>query len=170
MAQTTEPTNTAAANIAGRRSFRPLPWLPALLAVAALLFLTLQPPNDTTKLSGSFQQWLLSLWPKGQAPGWVRDSHWVRSFAHIPEYFILGCCFYFGFSFSTAKPFVWTVAVCFGIGLLDEGLKALLPTREFDPVDLGLDLVGILVAAGLMALVFLAIRRHRRARALPCTE
>ena len=33
-----------------------------------------------------------------------------------------------------------------GVGLIDEGLKVLLPTREFDVVDLVKDWVGVAVA------------------------
>ena len=140
--------------------YRLLPWLPAILAVAALLFLTLQPPDETTELSGSFQRWLLSLWPVGQAPAWAKDSHLIRSFAHVPEFFILGCCFFIGFRFCTAKPALWTILTCCGIGLLDEGLKYLLPTREFDVMDWSLDVAGVLLASGLMTLIFAAIRRR----------
>ena len=139
---------------------RLLSWLPAMAAVAALLFLTLQPPDETTELSGSFQRWLLSLWPEGQAPAWGKDSHLIRSFAHVPEFFILGCCFFVGFRFCTGRPVLWTILTCCGIGLLDEGLKYWLPTREFDMMDWGLDAVGVLLASGLMTLIFTLFRRR----------
>lgn len=38
-----------------------------------------------------------------------------------------------------------------GIGLIDEGIKGLLPTREFDVVDLVKDWVGV-AAVGMIAL------------------
>ena len=138
-----------------------LPWLPATVAVSALLYLTLQSPNDTTELSNGFQRWVLSLWPKGQAPEWAKDSHLIRSLAHIPEYFILGCCFFFGFHFTTTRAGLWAVVTCSGFGLLDEGLKYLLPTREFDLGDWCLDLLGILLAVGIMALISMVFQRRR---------
>lgn len=39
-----------------------------------------------------------------------------------------------------------------GIGLIDESIKVLLPTREFDFVDLVKDWVGVAVAVGMIAL------------------
>ena len=39
-----------------------------------------------------------------------------------------------------------------GIGLIDESIKALLPTREFDFVDLVKDWGGVAVAVGMIAL------------------
>ena len=38
------------------------------------------------------------------------------------------------------------------VGLIDEGIKVLLPTREFDFVDLVKDWVGVAVAIGMIAL------------------
>ena len=40
-----------------------------------------------------------------------------------------------------------------GIGLIDESIKVLLPTREFDVVDLVKDWVGVATAMGTIALV-----------------
>ena len=37
------------------------------------------------------------------------------------------------------------------IGLIDESIKVLLPTREFDFVDLVRDWVGVVAAVGLIA-------------------
>ena len=51
----------------------------------------------------------------------------------------------------------WKVAtciiVCGAIALLDESIKVLLPTREFDVVDLIKDWVGVAVAVGLIRLL-----------------
>lgn len=48
---------------------------------------------------------------------------------------------------------ILTVGCC--VGLIDEGIKVLLPTREFDFVDLVKDWVGI----GLAAFVVLILKR-----------
>ena len=39
------------------------------------------------------------------------------------------------------------------VGLIDEGIKVLLPTREFDFVDLVRDWIGVSVAAGTIAII-----------------
>lgn len=40
-----------------------------------------------------------------------------------------------------------------GIGILDEGVKVLLSTREFDVTDLMRDFVGVLLAVGIVVLI-----------------
>ena len=45
------------------------------------------------------------------------------------------------------------LAVGAGVGLIDESIKVLLPTREFDVVDLIKDWAGVAVAAGLIRLL-----------------
>ena len=145
---------------------RLLPWLPTAIAIGAMLCLTLQSPQETTALSGGFQRWLLSLWPKGAAPGWVRDEHLIRSLAHIPEYCILGCCFFVGFSslFSSRfKVSLLTLASSSLVGLADEILNALLPTRHFETRDLGFNLLGAAIAVVGMTGIYKAIMRRRAA-------
>ena len=39
-----------------------------------------------------------------------------------------------------------------GIGLIDESIKVLLPTREFDFVDLVKDWIGVAVGTGVVAI------------------
>ena len=40
-----------------------------------------------------------------------------------------------------------------GIGVIDEGIKVLLPTGEFDVTDLMRDFVGVAVAVGIVMLI-----------------
>ena len=53
----------------------------------------------------------------------------------------------------------WWVIILIGcgVGLIDEGIKVLLPTREFDFVDLVKDWVGVAVGTGVVA-----ISQHRK--------
>ena len=148
---------------------RVLPWLPAVIALCLIFYLTLQSPQETTELSGTFHRWLLSLFPKGKAPDWLKDEHLIRSMAHIPEYFILGCCFYFGFRslpYSKTKVCLSTIAVSGGIGLADEVLKACLPTRHFEARDFGLDLVGAVLAVIFMMAVITTLQ-NRKTNVIP---
>ena len=117
-----------------------------LLIVAALtiLLLTLQDAAGTVKLSEGLRLWL-------ERFGLKSDFHSFRSNAHLVLYFLFGIvlCLYCrecGWSW-------WVIlAVGCGIGLIDEGIKVLLPTREFDFVDLVKDWVGVAVAVGMIAL------------------
>lgn len=40
-----------------------------------------------------------------------------------------------------------------GVGLIDEGIKVLLPTREFDATDLMRDFIGMVLAVGIVGLI-----------------
>ena len=147
-----------------------LPWLPTLVVLLTLLYLTFQSPQQTTEESGLVQRWLMSLFEafndSGEVPAWVYDMHTVRSLAHIPEYLLLGIALWVGFKSVTKRMVftcIWTLLTGGIIGLLDEGLKELLPTREFDLGDWWLDLVGLTIALVLCWGCW-TIRRHHTAQ------
>jgi len=84
-------------------------------------------------LSGSLHTWLAER-------GISVDEGILRSGAHIVEYGILGItlCFCFGW-----KKTLWISPL---YGLCDELLKIFLPTRHFSLVDIGMDIIGTLLA------------------------
>lgn len=118
-----------------------------LLIAAALtiLLLTLQDAAGTVKLSEGLRMWL-------ERFGLKSDFHSIRSNAHLVLYFIFGLILtLFGREYGWSW---WMIlAVGAGIGLIDESIKVLLPTREFDVVDLIKDWAGVAVAAGLIRLL-----------------
>lgn len=115
-----------------------------LAAVVIILLLTLQSPEGTVKLSEGLRLWL-------ERFGLKSDFHSIRSNAHLVLYFLFGIvlCLY-----GRECGWRWWVIILIGcgVGLIDEGIKVLLPTREFDVVDLVKDWVGIAVAVGVMAI------------------
>lgn len=115
-----------------------------LAAVVVILLLTLQDAAGTVKLSEGLRLWLERL-------GLKSDFHSFRSNAHLVLYFLFGIvlCLY-----GRECGWRWWVIILIGcgIGLIDEGIKVLLPTREFDFVDLVKDWVGVAVAVGMIAL------------------
>ena len=116
-----------------------------ILAVAMVLFFTFQDAEGTTRLSESVRQWL-------EKYGIKAESHALRSNIHILEYFIVGLAV-FAFGVSRNWRITTCIIVCAGIALLDESIKILLPTREFDVVDLIKDWVGVAMAVGLIRLL-----------------
>lgn len=108
-----------------------------LLIAAALtiLLLTLQDAAGTVKLSEGLRLWL-------ERFGLKSDFHSVRSNAHLVLYFLFGItlCLY-----GKECGWSWWVIILIGcgIGLIDESIKVLLPTREFDFVDLFKDWGGV---------------------------
>ena len=110
--------------------------------IAAIIALTLQPPEQTVALSN----WLRS---KVVRLGFNPSSHQLRSDIHVPMYFVLGVVLSL---YGRARGWrLWMVLlVGCAIGALDECLKIALPTREFDWVDLCKDCVGIALASFLI--------------------
>lgn len=110
-----------------------------LIAAALTIFLlTLQDAAGTVKLSEGLRLWL-------ERFGLKSDFHSIRSNAHLVLYFLFGIvlCLY-----GRECGWRWWVIILIGcgIGLIDESIKVLLPTREFDFVDLVKDWGGIIFA------------------------
>lgn len=110
-----------------------------VLVVCGVLFLTFQGPKQTTYLSETVREWV----------GYKGDSVHFRSDVHYVEYFIVGLVVAV-FGLSMRWKFWISGFIGCGFGLLDEVIKIALPTREFGPVDLIKDFVGIWVAVGLV--------------------
>ena len=113
-----------------------------ILIIGTVLFLTLQGPEDTTKLSEQVRQWI----------GYQGSGLAFRSDAHLVEYFIVGLVI-----IGLARAFGWKpwtgVFIACVFGLLDESIKILLPTREFSMTDLIKDFFGVFAALGVWSLV-----------------
>ena len=111
-----------------------------LLIAAALtiLLLTLQDSAGTVKLSEGLRLWL-------ERFGLKSDFHSIRSNAHLVLYFLFGIVLCL---FGRECGWRWWVILAAGccVGLIDEGMKVLLPTREFDFIDLVKDWVGVVAA------------------------
>ncbi len=139
-------------------------WLPVGVMLTVIFSLTLQSPEGTSHLSKWVQDFLLSLFDEGAAPVWLYDMHWVRSYAHIPLYFALSLSVYMAFRASLPKD-KWMRVAVFAfllsslVGLFDEFIKIFLPRREFDIVDLGIDVLASVVGAGVGAIASCVLRR-----------
>ena len=107
-------------------------------AVIAILLLTFQDSAGTVRLSEGLRLWL-------ERFGIHSDFHSFRSNAHLVEYFLFGLILTL---FGRECGWSWWVilVVGAGIGLIDEGIKVLIPTREFDVIDLVKDWIGVAVA------------------------
>ena len=109
-----------------------------LAAVVVILLLTLQDAAGTVRLSEGLRLWL-------ERFGLKSDFHSFRSNAHLILYFLFGIvlCLY-----GRECGWRWWVILLVGcsVGLIDESIKVLLPTREFDVVDLVKDWVGVAIA------------------------
>ena len=125
-----------------------------LIVAGAVLYLTFQNPQETTSLSEAFRE-------KAMLIGYKGDSIRFRSDIHLVEYFIVGIAVaVFGI---VMKYPVWIPGVmgC-GFGLIDECIKILLPTREFEAVDLIKDCAGVWLAVAVVYGVGWMIGRRER--------
>ena len=111
------------------------------LVIITVLALTLQSAEGTTVLSETVRLLL-------ENAGVAVESHTLRSNIHILEYFVVGVAvIIFG---NNREWKLWNcIIVAAAIGLIDEALKIGLPTREFDPMDLLKDFIGIGLAASI---------------------
>ena len=109
-----------------------------ILALLMVLFFTFQNPEKSRILSESVRMWLGNI-------GIDVEYKSLRSNVHILEYFIVGLAVC-GYCRSRGwKNWVGMIAG-FGIGVVDECVKTLLPGREFSTGDLIRDFVGVAVA------------------------
>jgi len=116
-----------------------------ILTLLTILFLTFQDSAGTVKLSEGIRLWLEQF-------GIHSDFHSFRSNAHLVVYFVLGLILSL---YGKEAGWRWYVvlAVGCGFGLLDEGMKIWLPTREFDAFDLMKDWIGVGIAIGVMTIM-----------------
>jgi len=106
-----------------------------ILALLMVLFFTFQNPEKSRILSESVRMWLGNI-------GIQVEYKSLRSNIHILEYFIVGLAVC-GYCRSRGwKNWVGMIAG-FGIGVVDECVKTLLPGREFSTGDLVRDFIGI---------------------------
>lgn len=123
-----------------------------ILAIAMVLFFTLQNPERSRDLSESVRVWLDSI---GIRVGYYALRHNI----HILEYFVVGLII-FGFS-KTMKWKLWIgTIVSVLIATIDECIKHFIPGREFDVSDLIRDWIGIAIAC-IVAGVILVVKDRR---------
>ena len=126
--------------------------------------------------------WGNSLLPasiSGAISRWVRELLWflpenpetpatgeglVRKAAHVLEFFLLGGLLSWLLGMLLQKPWAY-VLPSLGSGCLtacvDETLQCFAPGRSPSPVDVGIDMVGIMLAVGLFSLGWL-IQKNKK--------
>ena len=116
-----------------------------ILALLMVLFFTFQNPGKSRILSETVRMWLEKI-------GIQVEYKSLRSNIHILEYFLVGLAVC---EFCRSRGWrVWIGAVigC-GIGVIDEGIKVLLPGREFSSGDLIRNFIGVLLAIVVISLI-----------------
>lgn len=123
-----------------------------LAVIGMVLFFTFQEPTKSRALSEMVRAWLGTMG--------IRVTYKaLRSNIHLLEYFIVGLVVMGFFRVMRWKPWIGLV-VALTIGAIDEGLKNLLPGREFELGDLIRNGIGVLFAAAVISVV-LKVKNRR---------
>ena len=107
----------------------------------------MQSPEETIRLSTEMQDFWKNLFPDASGR-WTIDMYWFRSLLHLPLYFLLGAVV--GFAIHN---FWIATGICCLAAFADETLKIFLPTREFQAMDIGFDVVGFMLGIGIISLL-----------------
>lgn len=124
-------------------------WLPAIFIIAIILTLTFQSVEKTGTLSMGVQEAVVStvsnagIDRKKVIQCWWYNFSNFRKLAHIVEYFPLGISVVIPiYLIHKKKPIMFSLFICSIVSLIDQIIKGILPTREFDEKDLVLDMIG----------------------------
>lgn len=129
----------------------PFYFLPAVLWLAVIFFLSGQTGEDTASLSLTITRWLMRFLPGVSEAGL---HSWLRKLAHVGVYFVEGALLYPALRAwlrSVGKGFFLTIAVCALIAAADEAHKALIPGRHCSWDEAVLNVLGAFLGAGLLA-------------------
>jgi VanZ family protein len=136
---------------AGRNWGSILRWIPAILWMALIFFMSSQPGGQSGNLSRLILEYLASIGIDMQA--WFGDNaFWViRKLAHFGEYFILFWLVLFGWGdFRRNK---WKILLlCILYAASDEFHQLFVPGRVGDWGDVAIDSTGAFTALGIRAL------------------
>ena len=136
-------------------------FLPAVLWLAMIFFLSSQTGDDTASLSLAITRWLMRFLPSVSESG----LHlWLRKLAHVGVYFVEGALLYHALRAwlrSVGKGFFLTIAICALVAAADEAHKVLIPGRHCSWGEAALNVLGAFLGAGLLA-AFGKWRKSRR--------
>lgn len=95
------------------------------------------------------------------------DPNWAEG-THLVEYGIVAAIIHLAFKERTGngsgpqRPAMWAFGVSAALGWIDEGIQWLLPSRVYDWIDVGFNLIAVAVAViGAVALGWARARDGR---------
>ncbi len=139
---------------------RVLGFIPVVIVVELILFLTLQSIQETVFLSESFRRWLISLCGRFgfyEAGKWLDSSIIIRRIGHVIEYFVLGIA-----AAISLKRKRYALLFCLCISVADQIIKIYVPGRHFDWMDLMFDAMGYVIGLSVVWIAKQIIFAKRR--------
>ena len=140
-----------------------LRFLPAILWLAVIFFLSSQTGEQTAALSLAVARWLARLFPGVS----LTSLHLaLRKAAHIGVYFVEGALLFpalYGQKGRAGRALALTVALCALIAVVDEAHKLAIPGRHCSWPEAALNFLGALPGVALaLAIVKRKEKRERR--------
>ena len=140
-----------------------LRFLPAILWLAVIFFLSSQTGEQTAALSLAIARWLARLFPGVS----LTSLHLaLRKAAHIGVYFVEGALLFpalYGQKGRAGRALALTVALCAMIAVVDEAHKLAIPGRHCSWPGAALNFLGALPGVALaLAIVKRKEKRERR--------
>ena len=140
-----------------------LRFLPAILWLAVIFFLSSQTGEQTAAISLAIARWLARLFPGVS----LTSLHLaLRKAAHIGVYFVEGALLFpalYGQKGRAGRALALTVALCALIAVVDEAHKLAIPGRHCSWPEAALNFLGALPGVALaLAIVKRKEKRERR--------
>lgn len=138
-------------------------FLPTILWLGIIFFLSGQTGEQTASLSLSIARWLMRFFPGTTETGLHMC---LRKAAHIGVYFVEGVLLFPALRRSlrsAGKGFIVTLVLCALIAAVDEAHKALIPGRHCSWDEAGLNLLGAFLGAGAVLIVGILKARRKNA-------
>ena len=143
--------------------------LPAIAVVGAIFYFSLQPGAESRAGSDSVSTGLISIF--GGAITLTQAqfdtfSNIVRIVAHMGEYAILATCIGYACTRNGIRRQLragYMCLICFWVALVDEFVQIFVPDRYGDPLDVIVDMIGVV-------LISVFILKVRKTRPLPRPE
>ena len=143
--------------------------LPAIAVVGAIFYFSLQPGAESRAGSDSVSTGLISIF--GGAITLTQAqfdtfSNIVRIVAHMGEYAILATCIGYACTRNGIRRQLragYMCLICFWVALADEFVQIFVPDRYGDPLDVIVDMIGVV-------LISVFILKVRKTRPLPRPE
>lgn len=130
-----------------------------LLAIGAIMYLTVMKLDDTVYLSESFRTTVNTVCGRlglDTSSEWWNSGAGIRLVGHVIEYFALGLV--------VGIAVKWKIVgliVCMAISLIDQTVKIFIPARHFDWGDIPFDIIGFCCGLAIAWVVRFAIRKEK---------
>ncbi len=137
---------------------RVLGFIPVVIVVGLILFLTMQSIQGTVFLSESFRDWLIGFCDRfgfDEAGKWLDSPMIIRRIGHVIEYFVLGIA-----AAISLKRKRYALLFCLCISVADQIIKIYVPGRHFDWMDYPFDAMGYV--CGIVMFGLISYRRNEQ--------